>query len=69
VLALAGAVVLVPPLAYLAVQQVGGYVQFARPQIPLWTVLAGPMVWPAGLAAFALAASVVLTLTRPEESA
>lgn len=65
-LALAGAVVLAPPLGYLAVEQVGGYLQFARPQIPLWTVLAGPMAWPSALAALALTAAVVVTLTRPE---
>jgi hypothetical protein len=66
VLALAGAALLVPPLALLAVEQAGGYLQYARPQIPLWTVLAGPMVWPAAGAALALSAAVVVTLIGPE---
>jgi len=39
-----GAVALLPALATLAAQQIAGYAELSRPQIPLWTAVTNPVV-------------------------
>jgi hypothetical protein len=67
----AGAVALLPALAILAAQQIAGYAEVSRPQIPLWTAVVNPVVQVlamlGGLAA--LAALGVCTFARANADA
>jgi hypothetical protein len=64
-----GAVALLPALIVTGVQQIIGYVELARPQIPLWTAVTQPVVGVlAALAALSMvAAALLLVASRSAE--
>jgi hypothetical protein len=61
-----GAVALLPALVITAVQQISGYTELARPQIPLWTAVMDPVVRSLAMVAAGalLAALVVVAVVR-----
>jgi hypothetical protein len=69
VLAVAGAIGLLPAVAVTLVRAAVGYAQLSRPQVPLWTGVAEPGLRPlAALAALALfAALATVAIARPAQ--
>jgi hypothetical protein len=67
VLAVAGAIGMLPAFVVTLVREAVGYAQLSRPQVPLWTGIAEPTLRPvAALAALALlAAFATVAVTRP----
>jgi hypothetical protein len=73
VLAVLGVVALLPPLAVTAAEQISGYVDLARPQLPLWAAIMRPGLGPlTAIAALALLASlfvIAAARTAPADEA